>query len=169
MTFNTNQIARELRKQLVPKQYTHTPYQWAYVAAIHSRTTTTLSANALAGATSIQSHLNWTPNTLIVVGTGGPVVVKSTTGSGPYTSVIGPRGIPFAASSGATVIGLATLDIYLDGWQNPPANLPPGVTPTLTIGVRYLHGYTPAVGHVVLVGRGTGLQRSDRFVLGRLA
>jgi len=169
MTINTNNVARQLRAQLVPSHYTSTPWQWAYVAAIHAPTTTTLSANASAGATSISTAASISVNSLIVVGTGGPVSVASVSGSGPYTVTLAPKGIPNAALSGATVHIIATVDVYLDGWQNPPANLPPGVTKVLTIGVRYLYGYTPTVGHVVLMGRGTGLQRSDRFVIGRLA
>lgn len=49
-----------------------------------------------------------------------------------------------------------TVDLYLDGSSN------------LTLGVRYMKGYTPTVGDVVLVGRltgGTGAGQ-DRIVIG---
>jgi hypothetical protein len=169
MPFTTNNHARQLRKQLgQPKQYGASPHQWAYVAGVHGRGTTTLSANAAAGATSLSVAFPVAANSMIIVGTGGPVLVESFAGSGPYTLTLGARGIPHAATSGATVRILATVDVYLDGWQNPPAGLPPGVGQILTTGVRYLHGYTPTVGHVVLIARGTGLQKSDRVILGRL-
>jgi hypothetical protein len=56
-----------------------------------------------------------------------------------------------------------TVDLYLDGSSN------------LTTGVRYLGGYTPTVGDIVLVARmGSGRslgtpQRVSRVVLGKLA
>lgn len=167
MSFNTNRQARQLRKHLgLPRQYTHSPWQWGYVAAAHAPRTTTLSAPCPAGADVISVAASIEPNALIVVGSGGPVEVESVTGAGPFTLTLATRGVPFAQSSGATVRVIATVDLYLDGWQNPPGNLPSGVVKTLTTGVRYLQNYVPQVGHVVLVSRGTGLQRSDRIVLG---
>ena len=171
MTYNTNRTARAYRRQFgLPKQYTHGPYQWGYVAAVHAAASTTLSASCAAGALAIETAASIaSSNALIVVGKGGPVQVESVTGTGPYTLTLANRGVPIAQNSGATVRTLNTVDLYLDGWQNPPDNLPPGVTKTLTVGVRYLYGYSPKVGHVAIVARGTGLQRSDRVVLGRLA
>jgi hypothetical protein len=167
--FNTDRHARSLRKAFVPKQFTASPYQWGYVEAVHTPSTTTLSAACAAGASSIQTAASVPANSLIIVGTGGPVVVQGVTGTGPYTLALAARGVPHAQNSGATVRVLPTVDLYLDGWQSPPGNLPVGVTKTLTTGVRYNSTYVPVVGHVVLVARGTGLQRSDRVVLGRVA
>lgn len=167
---NTNNKARALRKQLVPKQYTASPWQWAYVAGVHPRFTTALYAAAAAGTNTIETLEAIPVNSYIVVGGGGQVIVTSCTGSAaPFTVTVGPRTVPLAAESGAPIYVIATCDLYLDGWQNAPDNLPPGVAPVLTTGVRHLATYTPVVGHVVLVGRGTGLQRSDRFVHGNLA
>lgn len=55
------------------------------------------------------------------------------------------------------------VDLYLDGTQTY------GDTAYLTVGVRYLSSYSPTVGDTVVVSRGTGGSRSDRFVLGKLA
>lgn len=170
MTFNTNRTARKLREHLgQPKQYTHGPWQWVYVEAVHAPRSTTLSAAAAAGALSITTAASIEANAQIIVGNGGPVEVQSVSGSGPYTVTLSGRGVPNAQNSGATVRVLATVDLYLDGWQNPPQNLPSGVSQTLTTGIRYLSSYPPLAGHVVLLARGTGLQRSDRVVMGVLA
>lgn len=56
-----------------------------------------------------------------------------------------------------------SVDLYLDGSQNT-AN-----TDYLTTGVPVLAGYVPTVGDTVIVYRGVAQQRSDRFVLGKLA
>jgi hypothetical protein len=162
---NTNNHARKLRKALTPKQYTAGPWQWGYVEAVHPALTTTLSANALAGAQSISVPVSIPPNSLVQVGQGGPVLTLGVSGSGPFT-VTTVRGIPFAATSGVKVRVIPTVDLYLDGWQNPPDNLPTGVAKTITPGVRCLASYSPVVGHVTLVARGTGLGRSDRIAIG---
>lgn len=169
MTVNTNRHARNMAKILRPPHYTSSPWQWGYVAAIHPSASTTLSSGCAAGAMSISTVASIAPNSLIVVGAGGPVSVLSVTGSGPFTVNLAGRGVPLAQSGGAVVRTIPTVDVYLDGWQSPPANLPVGVTKVLTTGIRYLSTYIPAVGHVALLGRGTGLQKSDRIVLGRLA
>lgn len=169
MTVNTNRTARQLRKHLgQPKQYTHSPYQWAYIQAVHAARTTTLSAPCAAGALAIETAIPIEPNALIVVGNGGPVQVESVSGTGPFTLALSNRGVPNAQSSGAAVRVVSTVDLYLDGWQNPPEDLPPGVVQTLTTGVRFLNTYVPQVGHVAIIARGTGLQRADRVVIGAL-
>lgn len=167
MTFNTNRTARKMRQHLgLPKQYTHSPWQWGWVSAVHTARLTTLSSACAAGALQISTAASIEANALIVVGNGGPVQVLSVTGAGPYTVTLTGRGVPNAQASSATVRVLATVDLYLDGWQNPPQNLPPGVTKTLTTGVRFLSGTVPVVGQTGLLARGTGLQRSDRVFIG---
>lgn len=167
MSFNTNRQARQLRRHLgMPKQYTHSPWQWGYVAAVHTARTTTLNSGCTAGAQSISTNASIEANAMIVVGNGGPVQVQSVSGSGPFTVTLANRGVPTTQAVNAVVRVLATVDLYLDGWQHPPAGLPPGVTQTLTTGVRFLSGTVPIVGQVGLIARGTGLQRADRIFLG---
>ena len=55
----------------------------------------------------------------------------------------------------------ATVDLYLNGSQNNPED-------NLTPNVKYLDNYTPNVGDVVLVYRGSGKSRSSRVVLSNL-
>lgn len=170
MSFNTNRQARILRQELgPPPQYTHGPWQWAYVAAVHTASTTTLSASAAAGSATIETVASVEANALVVVNGEGPLQIGSVSGSGPYTLTFANQTLPVDQTSGATVNVLPTVDLYLDGWQNAPDNLPPGTSQTLTVGVRRSYDYAPQVGHIVLVARGTGLQRSDRVVIGPLA
>ncbi|MDE2096448.1 MAG: hypothetical protein KGL39_04320 [Patescibacteria group bacterium] len=171
MGFNTNNTARKMRAALVPKAHFASQWEWAYVAAVHARTTTTLAAAASPGDTSIQTNASISANAHIIVGSGGPVVVGTVTGTGPYVITLKARSVPNAALLGATVYVLATVDVYLAGWQNPPKNLPASVAAQnqLLTGVRYDASYTPAVGHTVMLSRGVGMQRSDRVVQGRCA
>ncbi len=55
-----------------------------------------------------------------------------------------------------------SVDLYLDGAQNAGVNY-------LTPNVLYDASYTPAMGDVVLVRRGTAHSRSDRYVIGKPA
>lgn len=80
------------------------------------------------------------------------------------------RQLPAAASNGATVMTLPTIDAYLDGSQHVPAGGQKiSAPPFLTTGIRYLSGYTPTVGHTALILLGGGLRKSDRVAIGRLA
>lgn len=140
------------------------PYQWGYVDAIHVAGTTTLYANASLGATSIQTNGYVAPNAIMMIGTlvTGIRAVSVTGTTAPYTVALA-QPLPTAQSSGATVTLLATLDLYLDGTQ--------GLADTayLVTGIKYLASYSPTVGDVVLVCRGTGHLKSDRVALGKLA
>lgn len=55
------------------------------------------------------------------------------------------------------------VDVYLDGTQTL------NDTSYLTTGIRYLAGYVPTVGDVVIIQRGLKRSASDRLVLGVLA
>jgi streptogramin lyase len=98
----------------------------------------------------------------------GPIPVTSSRvtvvsgSSSPYTVTVLP-GLAIDQPNGATVVALPTIDVYLNGAQNPtPAS-------ALTWGVRYYYGgSSPAIGDVIPFFRGIGGLQTDRFGLGVL-
>lgn len=160
-----------MRRYLVGDPFTTAPTQWGVVHAVHGGFSTTLAAAASTGATSLSLNAAPAVNDLLLVGTlastDQTVRVTAVTGSAaPYTAQVLPE-LPSSQASGATVVSVKSLDVYLDGTQTYEDTL------YLTPGLRYCAGYaggaTPAVGDVVLLSRGVGPSSSDRVVLDRLA
>ena len=133
-------LAHALRRGLSPKPFNDDTVQWGIVAAVHGSTSTMLTTAASEGDVTIYTAAAPMVNDLLVVGsfpTGAlPSVtphVTAVSGSGPYTVSILP-GMPTTQSSGASVIALPTIDVYLNGAQNPtPAS-------SLTWGINLAYG-----------------------------
>ena len=125
-------LAHALRRGLSPKPFNDDTVQWGIVAAVHGSTSTMLTTAASEGDAMIYTAAAPMVNDLLVVGsfpTGAlPSVtphVTAVTGSGPYTVSITP-GMPTTQSTGASVTALPTIDVYLNGAQNPtPASAAP--------------------------------------------
>jgi hypothetical protein len=152
-------VARDLRRNLVPAWSIEGPFQWATVVATHtSSQSTTLAAAVTAGALTITTEADLDVNAVVAVGGFYPAmfVTKSSGTAAPYTLTLA-QPIPEDAASGAAVDVLNTIDVEMDG------------APYLTPGIRYLSWYSPAVNDVVAVGRMQGASRTARFVLGTLA
>lgn len=161
-------VALTMRRSLVKDPFVFGHDQWAVVDAVHGGFSSTLTAAALVGASTVDVAAAPTVNDYLVIGTliGPPptaLQVTAVSGSGPYTVTLAQE-LPVGQSSGAAVSSLHTLDLYLDG----TAAL--SDTTYLTTGVRYLDtGWTPTAGQYVYVLRGAGDRRSDRVVVGPLA
>jgi hypothetical protein len=123
-----------------------------------------LTSAASAGDTTIYTAAAPIVNDMLVLGSLPVHAVRVTgvTGSGPYTVTIAP-GVATAYTTGTSVTALPTIDVYLNGAQNPtPAS-------ALTWGIRYYYGVNaPALGDVIPLFRGIGGLQSDRFGLGPL-
>lgn len=158
-------VAAALRKHVASNPFLDGTVQWGIVSAVHGSTSTTLSASASVGATTIYTVAAPLVNDLLQIGpvpTFTPRVTAVTTSGSDYAVTIQP-GLVQAQASGAAVTALNTIDVYLNGAQNPsPAS-------SLTWGIRYYSGSSPSVGDVLPLFRGLGGTASDRFALGQLA
>ena len=74
--------------------------------------------------------------------------------------------LPTSQTSGAAVVALWTVDVFLNGTQIMPT---PSMGTFVTIGIRFEEGWNPVVGDVVPVIRGPGGLVTDRFVLREMA
>ena len=143
----------------------------------------TTTAPSVIGATSLSvtsqmANANYAAGSVLTIAAippSGGTIPLGPTGL-PVSSIPFPSGrtLPGAASSGGAVMVIPTIDVYLDGAQHVPGVNQPSGTKTsaaafLTPGIRYLYGYTPVVGHTAVILRGSGLRKSDRIAIGRLA
>lgn len=159
-----NSQAHAIRRALVPDPFLADAYQFGYVAAVHGSYTSTLSAQADAGATSVSLAAEPSVNDMLLLAGNPPLRVSAVSGAGPYVATVYPT-VQVQVASGASVTTLKTVDLHLDQSQEIAQ------VSQLVWGVRYLEGYSPAVYDYVAIARtrpsaGAG---SDRFVLGRFA
>jgi Glycine rich protein len=155
-------LAQALRRGLATRPFSEDTIQWGIVAAVHGSTNTMLTSAASAGDTTIYTAAAPLVNDLLVIGdtpTTTAPRVTAVTGSGPYTVSVQPE-LPATLTTGTSVTALPTIDVYLNGAQNPtPAS-------SLTWGIGIAYGTTPpAVGSVIPLFRGIGGLKSDRFAL----
>ena len=163
-----NGVAHVLQKEIGLNGQTQGWLQWGICEAVHSPrfTNTTLSSNASAGATTIDTTAACFVNDLLKIGSLTQAIqVTAVSGTGPYTVTL-KQALPSNQSNGAVVQALWTVDLYINGTQNL-ATPPQGTF--LTIGVRLLEGWNPIVGDVVPISRGPAGLISDRFVFRELA
>lgn len=162
-------LAQAMRRNLSVSPFQNDTIQWGIVAGVHGSTNTTLTSAASVGDGTLASPLYMAAaplvNDLLVIGPApspspAPRVTSVTGTSSPYSVTITPN-LTIAQASGATVTALPTLDVYLNGAQNPtPAS-------ALTWGVRYFYGsQAPSVGQTIPFMRGIGGLQTDRFGLG---
>lgn len=155
-------VAHVLRRNLVGDPFVVAPYQWGVVHAVHGSYSSTLYAAASAGSQTVELQAAPSVNDLLLVGTNPPLRVTAVTGSAaPYTATVYPA-VATAEASGTAVTAAHTCDVYFDGTQNSGSAY-------LTVAVRYLASYTPAVGDVVVAARGASGLATDRLILGKPA
>lgn len=156
-------VAHAMRRHLVGDPFVAGPWQWGVIDAVHGSFSSSLSAGAAVGDTTLSLGAAPAVNSLLLLGSNPPLGVESVSGSAaPYTATLKTE-VAVAEASATAVTDMKTADIYLDGTQTL------NNTDYLTVGLRWLVSYTPAVGDVVIVARGTGGLRSDRLILGTVA
>jgi len=167
-------LARQLNRSLTPNTYTTRTTKYGIIEAVHTATTTTLSANVTAPSLTCEVAAHLVVNDYIFIGTNPTALqVTAVTGSGPYTLTLGQY-ITVSASSGATVTRVNTVDLYVNG-NTPTAAAaraatgkagPLAAVATLWTGMRWLSPYSPTVNDRVTIDHPRG---SDHYVRGTLA